>query len=188
MGKTFGKYNDIELYKALSGKKPIAEAAFSELYARYAQRVFAYCLRVTGDDEDAKDIFQETFLKFYHNANSKNEENIDNIGGLLITIARHLCLNFKRNRKQLLNIDEFNITTNDTEYERKELLKLVSMAIELLEFEYREAFVLRQYQGLSYKEIAVITETSVSAIKNRVWRAKEMIKDILSPYLEDMSN
>jgi RNA polymerase sigma-70 factor (ECF subfamily) len=186
MGKTFGKYNDLELFRALRGKKPIAEAAFSELYARYAQRVFAYCLRVTGDDDDAKDIFQETFLKFYHNA--KSSKDIDNIGGLLITIARNQCLNFKRNRKNILNIEDFNISTNDTEYEKKELLKLISMAIELLDFEYREAFILRQYQGLSYKEIADITETSISAIKNRVWRAKEMIKEILSPYLEDMSN
>ncbi|MBI5325662.1 MAG: RNA polymerase sigma factor [Ignavibacteriae bacterium] len=186
MEKTFGKYSDLELYKALREKKPMAEAAFSELYSRYAQRVFAYCLRVMGNHDDAKDIFQETFMKFYNNAQSL--EVVDNIPGLLLTIARNLCLNFKRDKKTTYNIDDYQVTSVETDYEKKELLELISMALELLEFEYREAFVLRQYQGLSYKEIAKLSGDSISAIKNRVWRAKEQIREILSPYLKEMSN
>ncbi|TAL68716.1 MAG: RNA polymerase sigma factor [Bacteroidetes bacterium] len=186
MGKTFGKYSDIELYRALRDKKPMAEAAFSELYSRYAQRVFAYCLRVMGNHEDSQDIFQETFMKFYNNAQTLDE--VDNIPGLLLTIARNLCLNFKRDKKVAYNIDDYQVSSVETDYEKKELLELISMALELLDFEYREAFVLRQYQGLSYKEIAKLSGDSISAIKNRVWRAKEQIREILSPYLKEMSN
>ena len=76
MGRIFGKYSDMELYKALREKKPMAEAAFSELYSRYAQRVFAYCLRVMGNHDDAQDIFQETFIKVINTlrAGAYNEE------------------------------------------------------------------------------------------------------------------
>ena len=186
MGRTFGKYNDMELYKALRDKKPMAEAAFSELYSRYAQRVFAYCLRVMGNHDDAQDIFQETYLKFYNNAQTLDV--VDNIPGLLLTIARNLCLNHKRDKRTTYNIDDYQITSVETDYEKKELLELIARALELLDFEYREAFVLRQYQGLSYKEIAKLCGLSIPTIKNRVWRAKEQIKEILSPYLTEMSN
>ena len=80
-----------------------------------------------------------------------------------------------------------NFFSNDEKYEQKELLDLIAASLELLDFKHREAFVLRQYQGMTYNEISAITGDSVSAIKNRVWRAKEKIKEILSPYLEDLS-
>lgn len=185
MQNSFSKYDDSEIFNALKGKKNEAESAFAELYARYAQRVYAYCLRVMGTPEDAGDIFQETFLKFYSSVSSHKE--MDNIPGYLLTIARNMCLNYKRDQRTTFNIDDYNIKVNNNDYEKQELLQLISMALELLEFDYREAFVLRQYQGLTYTEIAEITGDSIPAIKNRVWRAKERIKEILTPYLEDMS-
>ena len=185
MSNKISKYDDFQLFEMLKGKRNEAEAAFAELYARYSQRVYAYCLRVTGHSEDAKDIFQETFLKFFDSA--KELENLDNVPGYLLTIARNICINHRRNRKPNFSLEDFRTWTNDSDYERNELLQLLASALELLETEYREAFVLRLYQGLSYPEIAKITGDSQSAIKNRVWRAKEKIKDILTPYLEDLS-
>lgn len=180
------KYSDSELVAELSGPKPEAEAAFAELYSRYSQRIYAYILRVIGSPDDARDLYQETFLKFYNAAVA--EKKMDNTIGFLITIARNLCLNFKRDKKQTLNIEDYNFCSNDRGYEQKEMLDLIASSLEVLDFEYREAFVLRQYHGLSYKEIAAITGGTVSLVKNRVWRAKEKIKNILTPYLEDMSN
>lgn len=185
MSNKISKYDDTQLYEMLSGKRNEAEAAFAELYARYSQRVYAYCLRVTGHSEDAKDIFQETFIKFFDTA--KDHARVDNVPGFLLKIARNICINNKREKKPNFSIEDFHTWTNDSDYERNELLQLLASALELLETEYREAFVLRLYQGLSYPEIAKITGDSVSAIKNRVWRAKEKIKEILTPYLEDLS-
>ncbi len=185
MSNKNSKYNDTQLYEMLSGKRSEAEEAFAELYARHSQRVFAYCLRVTGHTEDAQDIFQETFLKFFDSA--KEHDSIDNIPGYLLTIARNICINHKRDRKPNFTFEDFHTWTNESDYERNELLQLLATALELLEREYREAFVLRLYQGLSYPEIAKITGETVSAIKNRVWRAKEKLKEILVPYLEDLS-
>ncbi len=186
MNKKISKYDDLILYSMLCGKKSEAEDAFAELYARYSQRIYSYCLRTMGTPEDAKDIFQEAFLKFFDSAKSNTK--VENIPAYLLKITRNICLNFKRDKRIVLNIDDFHVSTNDQGYEQKELLQLLSMALDVLEFDYREAFVLRQYQGLTYKEISAITGESISAIKNRVWRAKEKIKEILTPYLEDMSN
>jgi len=185
MNSDFSTYSDSELYALLRGKKQDAEGAFAEIYGRYSQRVFAYCLRVTGSHDDSKDIFQETFLKFYSSAQSKGI--IDNVGGYLLTIARNICLNYKRDEKISYQIQDYNVRSNDIGYDQKELLQIVSRALEVLEFEQREAFVLRQYHGLSYTEIAQILGDSETAVRNRVWRAKEKIKNILQPILEDLS-
>lgn len=185
MNTQFGKYNDAELFLCLKKSKKEAEGAFAELYSRYSQRVYAYALRVTGSPEDSRDIFQETFLKLYDSV--KRVDAVDNIPAYLMKIARNLCLNLKRNRKLSYSIEDFELTVNDTGYEQKEMLDILARALDCLDFEFREAFVLRQYHGLAYSEIAEITGDPISTVRNRVWRAKEKIKHILSPYLEDLS-
>jgi RNA polymerase sigma-70 factor, ECF subfamily len=186
MNKGFSRMSDDALYKAMKGSKKDAEAAFAEIYSRYSQRIYAYCVRVMGVEQDAQDAFQETFMKFY-DAKALHEE-LDNIPGYLITIARRICINLKRDKIPTLNIDDYNITTNDPDSDKKELMTMIAAALELLEFDQREIFILRQYQGLSYREISRITGQQESTLKNRYWRAKDKIKEILTPYMEEMLN
>lgn len=185
MNKAYGKYSDNELYLALSGKKKESEAAFAELYSRYSQRIYAYCLRITGSLEDARDIFQDTFYKFYEASQKKAE--IENIPAYLLIIARNLLRNMQRENKHSFTFEDINITTNDQGYEQRELLQLIAKALECLDVDHREAFILRQYHGLSHKEISNIIGENISVVKNRIWRAKEKIREILEPYLEDLS-
>jgi RNA polymerase sigma-70 factor (ECF subfamily) len=65
-------------------------------------------------------------------------------------------------------------------------MNLIRSALELLDDSYREAFIMRFYEGLSYKEIAEITGDSVSSLKIRVMRAKDQVRSILSPYINDL--
>lgn len=185
MNNLFSKYCDRELYQLMLDGGTHAEYAFAEIYSRYSHRVYAYCLRVIGNPEDARDLFQDTFFKFYNSKQSTFE--VDNIPAFLLRIARNSCLNFKRNKKTTFNFDDYNFSTNDQGYEQRELLQIIARALECLEFEYREVFVLRQYHNLSYNEIAEITGDTISNIRNKVWRAKEKIKNILEPILEDLS-
>lgn len=184
MSANYKKYDDTKLFALLSREKPVSEKAFAEIYSRYSQRIYAYCLRILGNDQDAGDVFQEAFTKFY--SARKNHSTLANVFGFLLRIARNLCLNHKRDKKVTLNIEDFNIYSTDEKYEDKELMELVAASLDLLDFEYREAFVLRIQQGMSYDELEEITGESRTLLKNRVWRAKEKIKTILQPYLEDM--
>lgn len=185
MTKELRKYRDGELVLELTKGEQKAERAFTEIYSRYSQKFYAYCLRLTGHEEDAQDLFQETFLRFCDLA--KNEmKYIDHILSMLITVARNLYINTKRNLKNTVNLDEFELITYEDNYDQKELLELIARAIELLEFEHREVFILRQYQGLSYSEISKITGESVSTVRNRAWRSKEKLKEILAPYLVEL--
>ncbi len=190
MSAKFDNYSDLELYRMMDKEKSVAERAFGELYSRYNQRVYAYCLRVTGSHEDANDIFQEIFMKFFHSVHDKKF--VDKIPSFLMTIARNLCLNYHRDKKPYTDLDSINMDiylhSNDEGLEYKELLELISRALDCLDFQFREAFVLRVIQGFSYIEMAEITGSSEGVLKNRVFRAKEKIKEVLQPYLKDIEN
>jgi RNA polymerase sigma-70 factor, ECF subfamily len=185
MSKGPDQYSDIELFEQLKLTNAQAEAAFTELYTRHSSRVFAYCRRILGDPSEAQDVFQDTFLRFYQSA--KKTEEMTNIPAYLLKIARNLCLNCIRNNKKSVSFEEYHKLSKDPSHEKTELLQLIMMSLELLPFDYREAFVLREYDGLSYAEIAEVVDATLSTVKIRVHRAKQKIREILAPYLVDLS-
>jgi RNA polymerase sigma-70 factor (ECF subfamily) len=186
MSIKYEKYTDEELVKFLKDGTETASGAFKVLYDRYSPVVHSYCVKVLGYGDDSDDLFQETFIKFYNNV---TKETIKfNIKGYLLTIARNLCLNAKRNKKNNVSEEYLEFLYDDSQpYEQKELLDLITRTIELLDDEYREAFVLREYSGLEYSEIAELTGISLANAKSRVFRAKQKIKTILQPYLKELT-
>ena len=186
MHRSLSEYSDAELYALLRTEQ--AELAFGELYARYAQTVYTYTLRVMGDREKAHDVFQDTFMRFFQSAN--RHDSLDNVKGYLLTIARNLCLNEKKRvHSQMVEFDDSLYNPGvSREAERTEMLRLIAMAIELLPHDMKEAFVLREYQGLSYNEITVLLNIKVETAKVRVFRARQKIKEILEPYLNELNH
>lgn len=185
MSKKFSQHTDNELILLLKGSKLEQEGAFAEIYSRYSNRVYAYCLRVIGNQDEANDIFQETFIKLFSTSDI-NIENKSSLSWYLITIARNLYLNIKRSKKENVEFSEINIVSNDVGYEHKELIDLIDQALEMLEEDEKEVFILRQYQGLSYEEISLIIKESIGNSRNKFWRAKEKLKTILAPYTRDI--
>ncbi len=176
--------DDAELFAMLAQSGMDSEYAFRELYRRYSGRMHAYCLRVMGDREVAEDVFQEAFFRFYKSAQKK--PNMTNVPGFLMRITRNLCLNAKRDKRETVEFEDWQYRVNPDSVEKSELLNLVSTALELLEDEYREAFVLREYNGHSYNEISKIVGDSVAAVKTRVFRARKKLRSILKPYITDI--
>lgn len=185
MKLNYENMSDDELFKLMNDKKEIAEKAFSELYNRYSGKIYSYCRRFLGDISLAKDIFQDTFLKFYNI--SKEEKEMPNVSAYLLTIAHNLCINAKKREKSHYEIEDYMVTTIDTRHENDELLDLIHHAMELLPDEYKEVFILREYQGLSYQETSEILHIPPTTVKIRLFRARNKIREILAPYLADLS-
>src|SRR5439155_17072188 len=100
-----GRYRDrayeIELFRAFtSGKRE----AFTELYLRFRQRVFSYCLRMLGSGAEAEDLYQEVFIRVYQRAHQFAEDK--SLAGWIFTIAHNLFLNRIRVRITFRTIDE----------------------------------------------------------------------------------
>ncbi|MFC2131315.1 RNA polymerase sigma factor [Bacteroidota bacterium] len=178
--------SDEELFQLLGSDKETAERAFTELYNRYSGQVYAFCRRFIGHREEAQDIFQETFIRF-HQTIDKNMT-MTNVLGYLLTIARNLCYNIKRDEKYTVTYEDYLSVTDDNRNETDELLNLVKRGIELLPKDIRELFILREYDGLSYSEIAEITESNMNTVKVKLFRAKKKLRKILEPYMEDLSD
>ncbi len=185
MVKDFETYSDVELFLIMQKKGDGHQEAFSELYSRHSPRVFAYCRRFLGSEEPARDVFQDTFVRFFKSAES--ERIMTNVPAFILRIARNLSVNHLRKEKSHLSYEEYmRVEKEDERQDKKELLELIKDAIDTLPEKYREVFVLREYDGLSYMEIADLTDESVANIKVRIYRAKQKLREILTPYIKDL--
>ncbi|MBI5648810.1 MAG: RNA polymerase sigma factor [Ignavibacteriae bacterium] len=185
MERKYSTLNDAELFQVFRGTPEEKNDAFAELYARHSQRVYVYCLRMSGNPDDANDLFQEAFTRFFHHDFSRAV--VANILAYLLTSARNIHLNHRRTTSRWSPFEEDDMAGSTPPYEREELFNMVGSALDLLDEPYREAFILRFYQGLSYKDIAAITGDTVASLKVRVMRAKEQIRGILAPYIADVT-
>jgi RNA polymerase sigma factor (sigma-70 family) len=108
-----------------------------------------------------------------------------NLPAYLLRIARNVCLNLKRSQHSTIELEEYHLATRDAPYENDELAELLAHALELLPIEYREAFVLHEYDGLSYAEIGELVGVSADVVKVRAFRARQKLRSILAPYFSD---
>lgn len=187
MKKKISTYTINELVDLLKGNRKESEAAFTEIYNRFSSRVYAYCIKILADKEQAEDIFQEVFYRFYQNARKNFSHG--NVIGYLITIARNLCLNAKRDQKSTLPIEDFEYLIQEYQsYEETELLELIKISVDLLENEYKEPLILKVYNDLNYKDIGRICGITESNARSRVCRAKKNLRKTLAPYLRELIN
>jgi len=181
--------SDFELVGMLKKDGKDSELAFTELYRRYSSRIYVYCRKFIGNSDDAKDLFQEAFINFYEKA--KNEDSLINVSAFLLKIARNLCLNFKRRDKTEAVYQEYmdfkEDFKDDFQNDHEELLNLITITLDLLPPELKDIFILREYEGLSYTQISEITNLDVSNLKTRLYRAKQKIRELLQPYLEEFA-
>ncbi len=185
MLKPLDEYSDTELFYMLCEEKKIAERAFSEIFTRHSSKVYAFCRRFLGNKEEAQDLFQETFIKFHQSASK--DRVMTNIPAFLLTIARNLCVNYRRKEKTTISFEEYMAHTEEGLEDKNELLELVKRSLELMPDEYREIFILREYDGLSYNEIAEMINMPLNTVKVKIHRAKQKMREILSPYLTEMA-
>lgn len=186
MERQFEEYSDNELYYMLCEDKHTAERAFSELFSRHSPRIYAYCKRFIGNREEAQDVFQDTFIRFHQSASK--DRIMTNVPAFILKIARNLCVNSKKREKAAVSYEDYMVVDFDSEShsDKSELLDLIKDALEVLPDEYKEPFILREYHGLSYNEIAEITGQQLSNVKIRIHRAKQKIKEILAPYMQEL--
>src|SRR6202142_4554125 len=150
-------------------------AAFELLFARYEQRLLAFCRHLLGSREDAEDVLQAVMTAAFH-AIVADERPI-NVRPWLYRIARNRSLNHLR-RTQAIAVDtmdfqlsEHGATTADKVHEREAFRLLVGDIHELPETQ-KTALVLREMDALSYEQIAEAMETTVPSVKSLLVRAR----------------
>jgi RNA polymerase sigma-70 factor (ECF subfamily) len=174
------------------GKRQAREA-YTKIYLRYRDRVYAYCLRMLNSDSDAQDLYQEVFMRVLTRAASFEEEK--SLGGWIFTIAHNLCLNKLRDRKPQDTLDDL-AESGQQKYHAPLVVQpqqdlgeswreRIEWAMAQLPPDQREALILREYQGMSHQEIVDVLHTSIPAVKSRIYRAKERLRELLGPYYNE---
>lgn len=172
------KANEEELKAAAELLRRGSAEAFHVLYKAYHAKVYKFCLRMLGNEASAKDAFQETFIRVYEH---RMEFRGAGFASWLFTIARHSCLNVIRTRKEHEQFDEL---FHSKSYEMKGDVGMsdqINKAISMLPLQLREALLLREYDELTYQEIADVLGIDLSLAKVRVFRAREILRKILKP-------
>ena len=156
---------------------------FREIYENYKDAVYGYLFYMTHDEQTAQDLSQETFLKIYLGLKRINEDS--NLKAWCMTIARNTFLSYARKKKPFLLGDELihnNITATDKSpedmilqsEEKKEIQRLL---LKLNEYE-RTVVILRDYECLSYADIAGIMELTETVVKVRIYRARSKLRKL----------
>ena len=180
----YSKYSDEELVELAKSGKPYIDLAFTEIYNRYGTRVYTFCLFMLRNRDEAQDVYQDTFIRFYKNLDANISAK--NLMGYIVTIARNLCYNKIRDRKENIPVSDFDLVTDERgNLERNEMFRLVMHAVDKLEDKYKEPFVLRELDGLAFSEIAELFSITEVNARARVRRAKEKILELMHPYTKE---
>ena len=182
--------SDAELLrKARSGDAP----ALDELLARHERQVFRFGLRMCGNEDDARDVLQETLLAAFRNIEGFRGD--AQLSTWLYQIARSFCVRARRRtagepeRTEPLEAPAAaKLASEDAQPDAgahaREIGQLLQAAILSLPVAYREALVLRDVEGLSAEEAAKVVGIEVGALKSRLHRARmelrERLADVLS--------
>jgi RNA polymerase sigma-70 factor (ECF subfamily) len=159
-------------------------AAFRQLYDRYKVQMFLYCFRMLNDRDSAKDILQEIFIRIHTRREQYRAGT--NFPGWIHTIARNLCLNARRDAREHQRFDEsMPYATTDAAAGDVALRQRLAEEIAKLPTLYREALVLREYEDLSYQEIADTLGATMATVKFRIFKAREMLRQRLGGSLGD---
>ena len=183
MKKDYTSYSDEDLVRLIKSGVKDSGNAFAEIYKRYSPKVNAYCKSMIKPREQAEDIFQEVFIRFFRKIDP--DYDCSNVFAYLMKVARNLCLNYMRDKRTTSSIEDFEFPDVSDNYENKEFFNIIMSTIDLLDEKYREPFILRELDGLSYQEVADICNLSLSNAKSRVSRAREKLVELLHPYLND---
>ncbi|RPI63365.1 MAG: RNA polymerase sigma factor [Ignavibacteriales bacterium] len=160
---------------------------FTILFNKYKKRIYNYALKMLNDKMRADDIVQDVFIKLFENLN--NIHNKQSIQFWLFKTARNEMMVFLRNTKnkkfitEAVDIENFEIENKISladEIENTELKKLILNELEVMNEDFSEVFVLKEYSGLSYKEIASLLEIDEDLVKSRLYKARQKLINKIS--------
>ena len=163
------------------------EGSFEELVNRYQRPISAFVYRMVGDYDVALDLTQEIFIKVYASLSRYRPE--FKFSTWIYKIAHNAAIDHLRrtsSRERSLNAgtstDNYELPveseglTPEQQSEREERRGEIELVVRSLPTAYRELIVLRHSQDLTYEEIVEVTGLPLGTVKNRLFRAREMMR------------
>jgi RNA polymerase sigma-70 factor, ECF subfamily len=160
---------------------------FTLIFNRFKTKVYNYVLKMIRNKMASEDIVQNVFLKFYENMNIIRNKN--SINFWIFKTARNEVYAYFRMKK--VRGDQFNIEDSDdieiiSDYdinsliEMNETKEIINKELDSMAPEQREVFILKEYGGLSYIEIASVMGIDENLVKSRLYKTRQKLINALS--------
>lgn len=198
MAGVYSQKSDRDLVFACQRREP---TAFEELVKRHQRTVYALLYQLAPDWTDTADLAQEVFIRIYRSINTlRNPASFRSWLTQIVTNIFYDELRKRPRRVATVSMDESvddgeesdstkDILDESSRPDEKALIQEMSEAIRQamtkLPEQFRTAIVLREMEGLTYEEIALITKTEMGTVKSRIARARTKLQELLQPYLEN---
>lgn len=182
-GSNIRQQTDAELVESSLGG---SDVAFGELIRRYQDLLYRHAERMTGRPDDAEDVVQATFIKAHRSLRSCRDP--DRVGAWLFRIGANACKDLlKSRRRTMMSLDDVaSLAAEDgdpeADAEWSRVRSEITLALQRLPEEQREAFLLKHVEGWSYADMADCLGVSIPALKMRVHRARDELQTLLAPY------
>lgn len=165
---------------------PWQPPTWEEIVREHSARVYRLAYRLTGNQQDAEDLTQETFIRVFRSLSSYTPGTFE---GWLHRITTNLFLDMARRRKRIrmeaMGDDDGAVAAPgeqgrpEREFEHANLGHDVQHALDELRPEYRAAVVLCDIEGLSYEEIAKTLNVKLGTVRSRIHRARAQLRETL---------
>lgn len=151
--------------------------SFKSIYKKYYNDVYRFSLYLSANEDHAKDISSETFLRMW---TAKSSPRYETLKGYLFAIARNIYLQEQRNKKEYIDLN-YNIPDIDPSPDRilekkAELNSAMQILQEFPEID-RSILIMRAFKDLTYDEIAGIMKISVASVKIKIYRLRKKLED-----------
>lgn len=158
--------------------------AFNTLVTRWQDRIHYFAYRYFANTDDAADVTQKTFIKAYQKIETLNDHN--KFGSWLYRIAKNLCLDELRKTKRQNTISYDNIETTidataqsvSSKVETKLTQEIIHKALLKLPGNQRIVIIMKEYEGLTFDEIAEILDEPLSTVKSRLYYGLKRLRTI----------
>ncbi len=160
---------------------------FTLIYNTHKTKVYNYVVRMVNDQMICEDIIQNVFLKLFENLkNIRNQNSI--VYWIFKTTRNEVYEYYRRKKTKFSNLDStddmfYDIASEqniENSFELKEIKEIVLKNLETLPFDQKEVFLLKEFGGLSYKEIASVMEIDENLVKSRLYKTRQKLIKILS--------
>jgi RNA polymerase sigma-70 factor (ECF subfamily) len=161
--------------------------AFEAVFARYESMVYNIAYRMLGSLDDAQDVKQETFLRAHRAVRGFRGD--CRVSTWLCRIATNLCLSRRRRAdNQVTSLEDQMVEAVgevdiEEAVERRRIQTAVQDVLGRLPRHHRTVLVLRDFEGLSYAEMATALNCSVAAVNTRLHRARDAFRRLAAPLL-----
>lgn len=162
----------------------LTEREFNTAVKQYTRNLYRYLVKTLRDEDAAKDLVQDCFLKLW-----SNKSTIDpvKIKSWLFTVAHHGMLNYIKSQARKSSIDNYKAETFPFVFQHDfELKKIIDKSLLDLNPIQKSIILLRDLEGYSYKEISEILNLSESQVKVYLFRARQKMKNSIRQFTDSI--